>query len=608
MPRKILGISCFYHDAAAALVVDGEALAAVQEERFTRLKYDPRFPSNAVLYCLEQGRLKIEDLDAIVYYDKPLLTFDRLLSSTLSVAPRNLRSWLTSMPRWLAEKLFIPELIRRTLRYEGPILTTPHHLAHAASAFYPSPFQEAALLTMDGVGEWATATVGVGEANRIRLMEEMRFPDSLGLLYAAFTYFCGFRVNSGEYKLMGLAPYGEPRYVDRILAELVDLKEDGSLRLNQRYFGYLTGLKMTNDSFAKLFGGPPRRPESVITQREMDLAASVQKVTERAILRMAGHVHRLTGQRNLCLAGGVALNCVANGRLLREGPFERIWVQPAAGDAGGALGAALAVTHGYADQPRVRDGEKDSQRGSFLGPGYSLEEVACFLKTFGYPGRRLEKAQRASVVAGSIAEGNVVGFFSGRMEYGPRALGARSILGDPRRDDIQAAMNLKIKYRESFRPFAPAVLAEHAGEYFEFTGESPYMMFVAPVSGHRRLQRGEIPVDGNLLTAINRRRSDIPAVTHWDYSARLQTVSAEEGHSEFRGVLKAFHELTGCPVLVNTSFNVRGEPIVCTPQEAYRCFMRTEIDALYLDGFWLLKGDQPPWVEPKASASTVQLD
>jgi carbamoyltransferase len=597
MPGAVLGISAFYHDAAAALVLDGRVVAAAQEERFTRVKYDPRFPINAILYCLEEADLHLKDLDAIAYYDKPLWTFDRLLASYLAVAPRNLRSWIDAIPRWLSEKLFIPRVIRERLGYEGRIVTVPHHLSHAASAFFPSPFERAAVLTVDGVGEWASGTLGVGEGSRLRLMQELRFPDSLGLLYAAFTYFCGFKVNSGEYKLMGLAPYGEPRYVEVILKELVDLKPDGSLRLNQRYFGYISGLTMTTRAFAALFGGPPREPESPITKREMDLAASIQQVTDLALLRMAEHLRQLTGERRLCLAGGVALNCVSNGRLLREGPFDEIWVQPAAGDGGGSMGCALAAYHGWLGQPRRVEAGADAQAGSYLGPSFSDEEIEGFLETHGYPHRRLPEPDRAPTVARWLAEGSIVGYFSGRMEFGPRALGSRSILGDPRREELQRDMNLKIKFRESFRPFAPAVLAECAADYFEFEGDSPYMMFVAPVRQDRRLPRGAIPDDGNLLPVVSRRRSDIPAVTHFDYSARLQTVSAGS-HPEFYGVLKAFHGLTGCPVLVNTSFNVRGEPIVCTPEDAYRCFMRTQLDALYLEGFWLLKEEQPAWQEP----------
>ena len=607
MPGTVLGISCFYHDAAAALVVDGTVIAAAQEERFTRVKFDPRFPIQAILYCLEEADLHVEDLDAIAYYDKPLWTFDRLVSSYLSVAPRNLRSWLTSMPRWVSEKLMIPRDIRRWLHFNGEILTTPHHLAHAASAYYPSPFADAAVLTMDGVGEWATATYGVGEGSKLRLLGELRFPHSLGLLYSAFTSFCGFKVNAGEHKLMGLAPYGEPRYVDLIFKELIDLKADGSLRLNQRYFNYVSGLRMTSQAFAALFGGPPRTPETPITKREMDIAASIQQVTERVILNMAQHVHRMTGKTRLCLAGGVALNCVANGRVLREGPFRQIWVQPASSDAGGSMGAALAVYHGYLNQPRaVSDDVPDGQLGSYLGPAYSEEEVGAFLDTQSYPHERLPRQARAMRVARAIADGQIVGFFAGRMEFGPRALGARSILADPRRADAQSVLNLKIKFRESFRPFAPAVLEDHAAEYFDFQGQSPYMMLVAPVLPHRRLPRGEMPNDGDLLPVVRRARSDIPAVTHWDYSARLQTVGPRM-HPDFYEVLRAFHTLTGCPVLVNTSFNVRGEPIVCTPQDAYRCFMRTEMDVLYLDGHWLDRRDQPPWREPDWRSS-VPLD
>jgi carbamoyltransferase len=610
MADSILGISCFYHDAAAALVIDGEVVAAAQEERFSRVKHDPSFPINAIFYCLEEGEILPADLDYIVFYDKLLLTFDRLLSTYLHVAPKGLRSWLMSMSSWLGQKLFIPRLIRKNLRYQGKILYTEHHLAHAASAYYPSPFDDAAIITVDGVGEWATTTYGVGEGSRIRLLGELRFPHSLGLLYSAFTYFCGFKVNSGEYKLMGLAPYGEPKYVDLILKELVDLKEDGSIRLNMNYFGYLSGLKMTNDRFAHLFGGHARIPESPITQREMDIAASIQVVLEKAMLNIAEHVYRMTGKRKLCMAGGVALNCVANSRILRESPFERLWVQPAAGDAGGALGAALAVHYGYLNQPRpVTDGSKDYQHGSYLGPYFSKSEICAFLDTYSYPYRELPEGERAKTVAQFIADGKIVGYFSGRMEFGPRALGARSILGDARRSDTQRIMNLKIKYRESFRPFAPSVLLERVSEYFSFKGESPYMLIVAPVLESRRLpfccsrnQNGE-----DISALVNQPRSEIPAVTHLDYSARLQTVGQDE-HPDYYAVISAFAEITGCPVIVNTSFNVRGEPIVCTPQDAYRCFMRTEMDALYLDGFWLLKSEQPEWKETKDWRSEFGLD
>lgn len=611
MTTRILGISCFYHDAAAALVIDGDVVAAAQEERFSRIKHDPSYPTNAILYCLEEGEILPANLNYVVFYDKPLLTFDRLLSTYLHVAPKGIRSWLASMPNWLGQKLFIPRLIRKNLCYEGKILYTEHHMAHAASAYYPSRFDDAAIITVDGVGEWATTTYGVGEGSRIRLLGELRFPHSLGLLYSAFTYFCGFKVNSGEYKLMGLAPYGEPKYVDLILKELLDLKEDGSIRLNMDYFGYLSGLKMTNDKFAHLFGGPARIPESPITRREMDIAASIQVVLERAMLNMAKHVYRVTGKKNLCMAGGVALNCVANGLILRESPFESLWVQPAAGDAGGALGAALAAYYGYLDQPRpISDNIKDHQHGSYLGPSFSRSEIRAFLDTYSYPYHELPEEERAKTVAQFIADSKIVGYFSGRMEFGPRALGARSILGDARRSDTQRIMNLKIKYRESFRPFAPSVLLERVSEYFSsFNGESPYMLIVAPVVESRRLpfcrSRNQNEEDFSVL--VNQPRSDIPAVTHLDYSARLQTVGQDE-KPDYYAVISAFAEITGCPVIVNTSFNVRGEPIVCIPQDAYRCFMRTEMDALYLDGFWLLKSEQPEWKETKDWRSEFALD
>jgi len=607
MASKILGISCFYHDSAAALLIDGEIVAAAQEERFTRIKHDPSFPAKAILYCLEEGKISPSDLDCVIFYDKPLLTFDRLLSSYLTVAPHGLRSWLHAMPRWLAQKLFIPRIIRRHIHPDIKILFAKHHLAHAASAYYPSPFNDAAILTMDGVGEWATSTIGIGEGNRVKIIKELWFPNSLGLLYSAFTFFCGFKVNSGEYKLMGLAPYGEPRYADLILSKLIDLKEDGSLRLNMKYFAYLHGLKMVNRRFAHLFGGPPRIPESPITQREMDIAASIQKVTEQVVLNTVRHAHHITGKKHLCLAGGVALNCTANGRISREGPFEKLWIQPAAGDAGGALGAALLAHYGYQEHPRTLGQDKDSQKGSYLGPSFSEQETKAFLDTYNYPYRKLTLEKQAYTVAETIAEGKVVGYFSGRMEFGPRALGARSILADPRCPDAQKIINLKIKYRESFRPFAPAVLKDDAGDYFSFRGASPYMLIVAPVLEARRLPRHLRSDDENLLLKINQPRSDIPAVTHWDYSARLQTVD-KESCPDFYQVLSAFKSITGCAVMVNTSFNVRGEPIVCTPEDAYRCFMRTEMDALYLDGFWLLKDEQPLWEESRDWRSEFVLD
>ncbi|MFH2098375.1 MAG: carbamoyltransferase, partial [Pseudomonadota bacterium] len=572
---NILGISCFYHDGAACLVMDGELAAAAQEERFTRKKHDPSFPQNAVEWCLADKGLSVSDLDAVVFYDKPFLTFERLLATQLAVAPRGLFSWLAAMPKWLGRNLYIPRELKNRIKYEGRVLYTEHHEAHAASAFYPSPFEEAAFLTVDGVGEWTTASFGMGRGREIEFMGQLEFPDSLGLLYSAFTYFCGFKVNSGEYKLMGLAPYGKPRYADLILSQVVDLKEDGSLRLNLSLFDFLGGMKMTNGRFAKLFGGPPRKPETPITQREMDLAASIQAVTETAMLRMALHVHAVTGAKYLCMAGGVALNCVANGRILREGPFEDIWIQPAAGDAGGALGAALAAWHRFFRKPRTGPFGRDRQKGSYLGPRYSGGEIRRFLREGGYPHEELAPEERGARIAAKIAEGKVVGHFSGPMEFGPRALGSRSILGDPRREETQRVMNLKIKYRESFRPFAPAVMADRASEWFDLDRESPYMLLVAPVREERRLAQPQ----GDGLTMhqrLNAKRSEIPAVTHLDYSARVQTVNQED-QADFYGILTAFHALTGCPVLVNTSFNVRGEPIVCTPEDAYRCFMRTEM-------------------------------
>ena len=602
----ILGISCFYHDSAACLVRDGNILAAVQEERFTRKKHDPRFPKNAITYCLKEGGIPAQKLDYVVFYDKPFLTFERLLMSYLTVAPRGLRSWLEAMPVWLGQKLHIPKVIRKEIGYEGDVLFTEHHEAHAASAFYPSPFEEAAILTIDGVGEWATASYGFGKGREITLLKELHFPDSLGLLYSAFTYFTGFKVNSGEYKLMGLAPYGVPRYRDIILSELIDVREDGSIRLDLSYFDFLGGLRMTNRRFSRLFGGPPRRPETEISQREMDIAASIQVVTEEIVLRMVRTVHRKTSQRNLCLAGGVALNCVANGRVLREGPFERIWIQPAAGDAGGALGAALSVWHRYLEEERSPSAGRDNQRGSYLGPAFSDEDIRALLTARGYPFHPLENGNRAKVVAGLIAEGKIVGYLAGRMEFGPRALGARSILGDPRRGDTQSVMNLKIKYRESFRPFAPTVLEEKASEYFDIHVPSPYMLLVANVQEKRRLpqpSRDGMP----MLERLKVKRSDIPAVTHLDYSARLQTVNKLD-KPDYHAIISEFERLTGCAVIVNTSFNVRGEPIVCTPQDAYRCFMRTEMDILVLENYILYKEEQPPWEEKRDWRSELDLD
>jgi carbamoyltransferase len=603
---NILGISCFYHDSAACLVQDGIILAAAQEERFSRKKHDPRFPKNAVKYCLEEAGVGVQDLDYVVYYDKPFLTFERLLLSYLTVAPKGLRSWLEAMPLWLGQKLLIPKVIAKEIDYEGEVLFTEHHEAHAASAFYPSPFSEAAILTVDGVGEWATASYGFGENKDITLIKELHFPDSLGLLYSAFTYFTGFRVNSGEYKLMGLAPYGIPRYRDLILSEIIDLKEDGSIRLNLSYFDFLGGLRMTNRRFAKLFDGPRRKPETEITQREMDIAASIQAVIEESILRMANHVHKETNQKYLCLAGGVALNCVANGRILREAPFDDIWIQPAAGDAGGALGAALSVWYRYLGQDRPDPNRSDSQQGSYLGPFFSNETVRVFLESNGYPYQQLEADKKARFVAEQIAAGKIVGYMAGRMEFGPRALGARSILGDPRRKDTQRVMNLKIKYRESFRPFAPSVLEEKTREYFDIDKPSPYMLLIADVLEKRRLPQPSR--DGmSMLERLNVERSDIPAVTHLDYSARLQTVNRAH-KPDYHEVISEFEKLTGCAVVVNTSFNVRGEPIICTPEDAYRCFMRTEMDVLAMEDCILFKEEQPHWEEKGDWRSELELD
>jgi carbamoyltransferase len=595
---NVLGISAFYHDAAAALVRDGVIVAAAQEERFTRKKHDDRFPINAIAYCLRAGGVERDGIDAVVFYDKPIATFVRLLRTYFRVGASGYPSFRQAMPIWIREKLWIPYQIERGLIDLGyrprDVWFIEHHESHAASAFFPSPFESAAVLTFDGVGEWTTSSIGVGRGNRITLEQQLYYPNSLGLLYSAFTYFCGFRVNSGEYKLMGLAPYGEPRYAQRILEHLVDLRDDGSFRMNMRYFGFLGGLTMTNRRFEELFDGPPRQPESDITVREMDLARSIQEVTEEIVLRMARHAATLTGERYACLAGGVALNCVANGRLLREGPFERLWVQPAAGDAGGAIGAALYGWHQISDGARPNDRHSDGMAGSYLGPEFSDDEIRQYLEMNEYPYAAIDEPSTwARHIAELVADGRVVGLFLGRMEFGPRALGHRSIIGDPRSAAMQSLMNLKIKYRESFRPFAPAVLAERASEYFDLDVESPYMMLVAPVRDSLRRHNGHRRVD-DLRSWVNEVRSIIPAVTHVDYSARLQTVHREQS-PKFHAIIEQFEALTGCPVVINTSFNVRGEPIVCTPEDAYRCFMRTEIDHLVLGSFVLDKKVQPAW-------------
>lgn len=592
MTPTILGISAFYHDSAAALIRGGEILAAAQEERFTRKKHDPRFPKNAINYCLGEAFIEPDELDAVVFYDHPLWTLDRVLKSILTTAPSSEGQWLKASRSILGNKLFIEKFIRDMLKADFPIYFTEHHASHAASAFYPSPFDEAAILTFDGVGEWATTTLGVGNRERIKLLKEIDYPHSLGLLYSAFTYFCGFKVNSGEYKLMGLAPYGEPVYADLIREKLIDIRDDGSFRLNMEYFGYLDSDRMTDDQFAELFGGAERKPESPITRREMNIAASVQKVTEEAVLKTARHLREITGKSNLVMAGGVALNCVANGLLLREKIFDKIWIQPAAGDAGGSLGAALLVAHHKFGTKRVTNDGRDAQMASYLGPAFSSDQIRAFLDRYSYPHQRIDDdAVRAQTVAAALADGKVVGLFNGRMEFGPRALGARSILGDPRRVDTQSKMNLKIKYRESFRPFAPSVLAEKCADYFELNETSPYMLLVAPVREERRLAAAAHDGD-DLLKIVNTPRSDIPAVTHVDYSARIQTVDRRD-NSAYYAVIEEFEKLTGVPLVVNTSFNVRGEPIVCTPQDAYRCFMRTEMDMLVLEDCILRREDQP---------------
>jgi carbamoyltransferase len=651
---SILGISAFYHDSAACLVADGEIIAAAQEERFTRIKHDHSFPVQAARYCLREAGITAEQLDFVAFYDKPLLKFDRLLETYLDYAPSGFRSFLKSIPLWMKEKLWMPDLIRTEMakangiederaakkarkKFEWKLLFGDHHESHAASAFYPSPFEAAAILTIDGVGEWATSSIGIGVGNEITLLKELRFPDSLGLLYSAFTYYTGFKVNSGEYKVMGLAPYGEPKYVALIKDKLAEIRDDGSVRMNHEYFSYSQGLRMTNAAFDRIFDGRPRLPESKITQREMDLARSIQAITEEAMLKMAAYAHKETGMTKLCMAGGVALNCVANGRLLREGPFDDIWIQPAAGDAGGALGIALAIWHRYLGKPRTSaeavgtwqsrmsgtgvppanhaqdarvaslPGYVDGMKGSYLGPQNSVAEIEDFLGTRNLPYRKYTRAQLPGVVAQFLADGKIVGLHQGRMEFGPRALGARSILGDPRSTEMQAVMNLKIKYRESFRPFAPSVLREYVNQWFELDVDSPYMMLVADVVASRRREMSEAEKALFGISKLNIKRSEIPAVTHVDYSARIQTVR-HETNPLYWEIIEAFRQKTGCPVIVNTSFNVRGEPIVCTPEDSYRCFMRTEMDYLVLETCVLDKKDQPEFKEKTDWKSEFKLD
>jgi carbamoyltransferase len=659
---SILGISAFYHDSAACLVVDGELVAAAQEERFTRVKHDHRFPLNAARYCLSEAGIKAAQLNYVGFYDKPLLKFDRLLETYLDYAPSGFSSFLKALPLWMKEKLWMPDLIRTELgkadretderaakklgkKFEWKLLFGDHHESHAASAFYPSPFEEAAILTIDGVGEWATSSIGIGKGNEITLLKELRFPDSLGLLYSAFTYYTGFRVNSGEYKVMGLAPYGEPKYVPVIKDKLLEIRDDGSLKMNHEYFSYSQGLRMTNGAFDKLFGGAPRKPESLITQKEMDLARSIQVITEEVMLKMTQFAHKETGMKKLCMAGGVALNCVANGRVLREVPFEDIWIQPAAGDAGGALGIALAIWHRYlgnsrlsperagtwqssgtvarlTNSPPQNNGRKsndgdgqakhlsayaDGMKGSYLGPGHSEGAIESFLKSQQLPYRKYSRQDLPGVVADLLAAGKIIGLHQGRMEFGPRALGGRSIIGDPRSPEMQSAMNLKIKYRESFRPFAPSVLREQVADWFELDADSPYMLLVADVAATRRrkMTAQEQALWG--IDKLNIRRSEIPAVTHVDYSARIQTVRRETNPLYWE-IIEAFRQQTGCPVVVNTSFNVRGEPIVCTPEDSYRCFMRTEMDFLVLETCLLDKKEQPAFLEAENWKARFKLD
>jgi carbamoyltransferase len=602
----ILGISAYYHDSAACLVRDGEIIAASQEERFTRKKGDHRFPASAVDYCLSFAGINASDISHVVFYDKPVQKFGRLIETYLAYAPSGLPSFLKAMPLWLNEKLWTRENIEDSCGYQGKVLFTEHHEAHAASAFFPSPYETAAILTIDGVGEWATSSYGFGRGNEIHLLGELQFPHSLGLLYSAFTYYTGFKVNSGEYKVMGLAPYGRPIYVRAILDSLIDIREDGSVHLDMQYFNYCEGLTITSRKFDRLFGGPPRKPESPLTQREMDLARSVQEVTELCMLKMARHVRRETGEQNLCLAGGVALNCVGNGRILREGLFKNIWVQPASGDAGGALGAAVSVWHQYLGQPR-HGSSRDRMQGAYLGPEYSDDEIGKFLDG---KGARYEVLDRRSLIertARWLAEEKVVGWFQGRMEFGPRALGNRSILGDPRSPRMQSVMNLKIKFRESFRPFAPSVLRDKVGDYFEMDCDSPYMLLVAPVREALRIPMTEEQNNLFGIEKLNVPRSTIPAITHIDYSARVQTV-ARDDNTLYYDLIEAFSRLTGCALLVNTSFNVRGEPIVCTPENAYTCFMRTEIDYLVLGNFVLSKTEQSGVVEQDEWQHEFQLD
>ncbi len=604
---KILGISAFYHDSAACLIEDGEIIAAAQEERFTRKKHDQSFPANAIKYCLEYGSIKGHEIDFVAFYDNPFLKFERVFATYLSYAPVGIRSYMKAMTLWIKEKLWIEELIRNQLAYSGKILFPEHHESHAASAFFPSPFQEAAFLTMDGVGEWSTSSFGIGRDNKIELQADIHFPHSLGLLYSAFTYYTGFRVNSGEYKVMGLAPYGKPIYKDLIYRHLIDVKEDGSFKMNMKYFNYCTGFTMTNRNFHKLFGGPPRKPESNLTQKEMDLARSVQEVTEEVVIKMARHIKKETGMKYICLAGGVALNCVANGKLLRSGLFDNIWIQPAAGDAGGALGCALLVWFQYLNNQRITDNKTDLMRGAYLGPEHNNGNIETYLKENKYPYQLLTDVELPEKTADLLANKKVVGWFQGRMEFGPRALGSRSIIGDARLPEMQKKMNLKIKYREGFRPFAPSILAENILEYFEIDSESPYMLLVANVQKDKQVEMSDEQKSYFGLEKLNVVRSEIPAITHVDYSARIQSVNAKT-NPRYHELITRFNKKYGCPVIVNTSFNVRGEPIVCTPRDAYLCFMRTEMDYLIMGNYLLDKTEQQSLRSDSAWREEFPLD
>lgn len=612
---KILGISAYYHDSAAALIIDGKIIAACQEERFSRKKHDSDFPAEAIKSCLRLGNIELKNIDLVVFYDKPLIKFERLLETYLAYVPHGFRSFVTAMPVWLKDKLFLKTTLKKELASLGELeqknlpklLFTEHHQAHAASAFYPSPHKKAAVLCLDGVGEWATSSVWLGDGSQLTPKWKIDFPHSLGLLYSAFTYYCGFKVNSGEYKLMGLAPYGEPKYVDLIFENLLDLKEDGTFRLDMSYFSYATGLTMTNRKFAKLFGEPPRKSETEISQKQMDIARSIQVVTEEIILKLATTIHKEMGVEYLCLAGGVALNCVANGRILREGPFKDIWIQPAAGDAGGALGAALSVWHEYLDNPRKVDNKSDTMQGSYLGNSFSNQDVKSSLDKLNASYTELQDEQLMPKLAKILNDGNIIGWFSGRMEYGPRALGGRSIIGDPRNPRMQSKMNLKIKYRESFRPFAPAIKSESVSNWFEIDRKSPYMLFVAPVKDDKRISMTDAEKELFGIEKLKIPRSEIPAVTHIDYSARIQTIH-QETNSRFYNLIEQFEQQSGCPVLINTSFNVRGEPIVCTPEDAYRCFMRTEMDYLVIENVLLKKNQQPISEQSESWKREFELD